>query len=198
MFERELRDLAHVHRWGILRRSRQQNVAEHSYFVAIYSIEIAEWIDWVGDRLVLLRHALAHDMAELWSGDIPGPTKRAVVDAKRMEEFEYAQMHKILPLHRQHCKVNGSVGLIVSAADRLEATLFLADELGTGNRSVGEANDPSSPFGSNYARLLSAIDALPCAEDLRGALIKEIAKAIATAACGVSRIYTDPRSMAAE
>jgi 5'-deoxynucleotidase YfbR-like HD superfamily hydrolase len=193
MFDREMRDAAHINRWSILRRSRNQSIAEHSYYVAVYCVEIAEYIDWEGDRHLLLRHALAHDLPEIWSGDLPGPTKRAITDTQRLHDFEYAQMHKILPFHRPYCRAEGEIGRILEVADRLEATLFLADEWGMGNKSVGDIEDLFGPFGSNLARLKLSVLSLPCQEDMRRALMGALHTSISTAANGVSRIFLDPK-----
>ena len=40
------RDMAYVPRWVILRRHRQQYLAEHSYFVAIYAQQVARLIQY--------------------------------------------------------------------------------------------------------------------------------------------------------
>ena len=188
MFDHEMRDLAHVHRWGILRRIRQQSVAEHSFFVTIYAIEIAEFIKWPGDHYTLIRGALSHDMPEVRTGDMPGPTKRAVLDAGRLDSFEHRTMQDLFPLHQSFFRINGEAGAILTTADILEATLFLADESHLGNRSVGSRDNPKDPFGSNVQRLLRSVLRLPCEVDTQAALIEKMSKAIDVS---VSNIYTD-------
>lgn len=188
MFDHEMRDLAHVHRWGILRRIRQQSVAEHSFFVAIYAIEIAEFIEWQGDHYTLIRAALSHDMPEVRTGDLPGPTKRAVLDAERLDSFESRTMQDLFPTHQNFFRTNGEAGNILAVADILDATLFLADEKNMGNRSVGSRNNPRDPFGSNVQRLLAAVLKLPCQAGVQAALIEKMSEAIDVS---VSNIYVD-------
>lgn len=192
MFERELRDAAFVHRWGILRRSRNQNIAEHMYFVAIYAMEIAEFIDWPGDRYLLMQACLTHDLPEIWSGDIPGPTKHTLLNKAQTELFENDQMHQIFPSHLARYQAHGEAKAILTMADRLEATMFLADEWNAGNKSVGSGDNPTTPFGSNVARLHVAILELPCVDLLKSALIRHVLTAIKVAADGTSRIYLGP------
>lgn len=188
MFDRELRDLAHVPRWGILRRVRQQSVAEHSFFVAVYAIEIAEFIEWGGDYYTLIRHALSHDMPEVRTGDLPGPTKRAILDAARLETFEDRTMFDLFPSHYSFYRINGESHAIMTVADRLDATLFLADEANLGNQSVGLLTNPRGPFGANVVRLWEAVGQLPCARECQHALIAEMSRAICLT---TSNIYTD-------
>lgn len=65
-----------VPRWGIISMSRKQSVAEHSYNVAI----IVGWLCAVvrmddADTLMAVQHALMHDADEVYTGDIPSPSK---------------------------------------------------------------------------------------------------------------------------
>lgn len=143
MFERELRDLAFVPRWGIVRTVRQQNVAEHSFFVAIYADQIAELASWKGDRAALLRHALAHDWDEILTSDIAAPAKRVMKKAagakwdafclwllKLMRE-RYDDYDRWM-IHEQ----NNEIEEIVKIADILEAVMYLAEEENLGNKNV--------------------------------------------------------------
>ena len=156
MFNRELRDLAHVHRWGILRKSRQQNVAEHSYFVAMYCIEL---VDSLGlrpfvqaDRLI--QRALTHDLGEVWTGDIPSPVRRRIKNG--LVELEYLKMGEVFPHFFGLVPEEPLAGKILKVADLLEACMYLADEENLGNKSVGHMQDPNSCFGSNFVRLQDA------------------------------------------
>lgn len=142
MFEQDLRTLSHVDRWGTVRRVTRQNVAEHSYFVAVYAAQIADRILWSGNRADLLMWALAHDTPECFSGDIQGPTKRAVVDPERMRSFEKAEMERRFPesfMTDYVCSdtaFDDDVRLIVKCADIADEAAYLAMEMSLGNVSV--------------------------------------------------------------
>lgn len=77
MFEREYRDLAHVPRWVIIPTLQKQSVAEHSYYVTLYSTHIMFKLR-LDPRFTLpaIYHALEHDREEAFTGDIPGPSKK--------------------------------------------------------------------------------------------------------------------------
>ena len=71
----------HVRRWHIVQTSREQTLAEHSFAVAVIAGTLAAAMHYKGlmhDRLklALLQHALAHDLIEVRTGDMPTPFKR--------------------------------------------------------------------------------------------------------------------------
>jgi 5'-deoxynucleotidase YfbR-like HD superfamily hydrolase len=192
MFDRELRDLRHVTRWSVLRRNKDQSVAEHMYFVAIYAIEVAEFIRWGGDRYSLLRSAISHDIPEVWTGDTPGPSKHMAFNPEALHSLENQGMEQVFPIHAPYHRANGEIALLLAVADRLEAVMYLADELSSGNRSIGTVDNDRTPLGSNYARLRLAARRLPCQADVQDAILAEIAQAVYYASSGVSRVLTDP------
>lgn len=89
MFEREYRDLAHVPRWVIIPTIQRQSVAEHSYYVTLYASHIMFKLN-LDPRFTLpaLYHCLEHDRSECYTGDIPGPAKRSMVDPNKVKVFE--------------------------------------------------------------------------------------------------------------
>jgi len=144
MFEREIRDLAFVPRWAIIRVNRQQNVAEHSFFVAVYADRIATLLGWEGPRDVLMRYALYHDMDEILTGDISAPSKK-VMEAASGVGWHIVEKWMDQRMEDRISKYMESVGVpeewkeqiyaIVGIADLYEAILFLADEEFSGNKN---------------------------------------------------------------
>ena len=56
------RVLQHVPRWAIIRTLRQQSVAEHSYYVAIYATAIAKLLSMrTQDINWITQYSLTHD-----------------------------------------------------------------------------------------------------------------------------------------
>ncbi len=79
-----------VKRWHTKLTIKEQDLASHSWGVAMVLLQIAP------DRPQLLRAALVHDLHEVEAGDIPYPFKRnnAVVrDAYTKQEREFAEAH---------------------------------------------------------------------------------------------------------
>ncbi len=135
MFEREYRDLAHVPRWGVAPVVRRQSVAEHSYFVALYTSHICDVIygtDYASTILKLntVRCALEHDRAETYMSDIPGPVKRAVIgganEAKYVKEEDAKRFG-------YDFRLDGASRSIVKLADLMDEYAYWVEECRLGN-----------------------------------------------------------------
>lgn len=139
MFERELRDLSWVPRWSIIRTNRAQSVAEHSYYVAVYALSIAQLINWRGSstnasRLELVISALNHDIEECFTGDIPGPMKRLMAKGLPWRNTVWRERDRRFG-DRYPVSDDPEVLAILKAADVLDEVMFLAGELQRGNRA---------------------------------------------------------------
>ncbi len=141
-FHSELRTAAIIPRWSVVWTLNKDTVSNHSFFVALYSYQIANLIGWRGDKSELLFNALTHDLEEVYTGDVVSPTKRAIVDAGRSDAYVRKKMRETLPsilstldamCQSPHSE---NISLIVKAADRLDAVLFLTVELRMGNKHV--------------------------------------------------------------
>ena len=147
-FPPELRTMAVVPRWAILRTSMQQSVAEHSYFVMMYAMMVAKVIKWTGPLDYLLVNAGMHDNDETVSGDIVGTVRSVILDKEATEEFLSAKTEERMGglIHAYYEMEDGvpdalikEADRIVKAADVLEATLFLIDNVKMGNQMMGPA-----------------------------------------------------------
>lgn len=126
---RGARRLSYVQRWGIVPKLRPQSVAEHSYYVALYTMKICDILGLDhAVRFAALQYALTHDMAEAFTGDIPTPLKKRIsnftqaeVDIKEWMKVEVTNSndHIIKP--------------IVKIADILDAVVWLTEEKSMGN-----------------------------------------------------------------
>lgn len=193
MFQRELRTLAYVPRWAIIRTLRQQSVAEHSFYVALYADKIASMINWSGDRVDLFRVALLHDLDEVLTGDISQPGKqwiRSVMNseqkmnldaimlkqtARRIPEYEGIITNAITDGNIEYNELNA----IIKVADILEACLYLADEKFSGNGNV-----------ANVLRYL--IDQLHRSIMGLPATVKELDKVLSAVNAAISRAELTP------
>ena len=137
-FAQAWRDMAHIPRWVILRKNRQQNLAEHSYYVTLYADQVARLIGWQGNYGDLMRYALLHDIDETITGDIPGPAKRAAWDKTRAEERIKGVMTAKYGLDVIDVRSSATreVRAIVSVADALDEVCYLLEEKLSGNNWV--------------------------------------------------------------
>lgn len=139
MLEREYRELSFVPRWTIIRTLRQQSVAEHSYYVALYTDMLWDLIGGIDgstkeEALVL---ALYHDMEEVFMGDTPGPSKRATTDYETYNQYCRKQLAR--RFGGNHVKAfSDSVDLkaLIKVADLMDEVMFLATDISMGNKNL--------------------------------------------------------------
>lgn len=133
----DLLGLADVHRWGVIKTTRHQNVAEHSFNVAIIAVEIATQLGQQGNFFVstdlmnsIMWWSLIHDAPEVLTGDIDGKFKRVLPRITKAAMVEAEQEHfQWMPQPMPEAKV------IVKVADVLESILFLRSWM-TGERAA--------------------------------------------------------------
>lgn len=125
--------LCHVKRWHIVQTHRTQTVAEHSYAVAVIAGSLAAATKWRGllhdsGKLKLLQWALAHDVMEARTGDMPTPFKRALEAVGGAGIVEKAEDHIDREEGGNYRAIEGTeVEAIVKLADQIEAIFFLQD-----------------------------------------------------------------------
>lgn len=164
MLERDLRNMATVMRWGIVPTTRQQNLAEHSYFVTMYANDICLMAGVTDEiRLSVLKSALGHDLDEIFTCDVPGPHKRHVMIAN--SNWLHKAMEKVFEYKAQRwgSKIDhlALVKTIVKVADILESVLYLIEEMRMGNTNVAEHEAVLfAKLGEMLDRLDSITDAL--------------------------------------
>lgn len=126
--------MSHVPRWGILPTQRSQNIAEHSYFVVLYTLEICGMLELsMEDTYKMVVAAIFHDMAEIETSDIPGPIKRKIADFEALDQLEediFTEMGYEPP------KLDTDGQNILKAADYWDSAAFLAMEVGYGNKHI--------------------------------------------------------------
>lgn len=169
MFPPELRTAAFVGRWQILWRNTQDNIAQHSFFVAWYSFMVAETIEWEGPRDYLLLKALAHDLEETLTADIIGPVKKHIIDGPKSEEYIDRMLSERLGGlmasyneydHFAPDDLYDEVRRIVDTADVMDALLYLCVELRLGNKGA------LKPYDALLAKMEGKWRALPAPQDV--------------------------------
>jgi len=154
--------MSSIKRWGIVEMSRQQSVAEHSFNVAIISDAICQKssIDPT-ETANIISWALAHDLPEVVTGDIPSTVKHRHFKLFKDIESEMFPVWYDLELGIHSNKFH----LVVKVADFIDAIQF----------AVRFCVDPrrENLIGALVAKCKIAIDAMEEHYDLHGKMVDE-------------------------
>jgi 5'-deoxynucleotidase len=142
--------LRFIQRWSLMRNTEPENVAEHTFYVALLTHALCTIARTVygkevdAERAVTL--ALFHDVAEVMTGDIPTPVKHhddAILRGMReLEGLAAAQLLAMVPKNLRPVyrplivpgEADRETLLWVRAADKLAAYLKCSAEVAAGNR----------------------------------------------------------------
>lgn len=111
---------ADVNRWQIVRMTRHQSVAEHTFNVMLVALDIAEAMGFK-DRYAIMQCAMMHDIPEVLTGDIATPTKRVLEVSDRLDAIE----GRVEYLGIKTKDYDPMVRHIVKLADLVESAVFL-------------------------------------------------------------------------
>ena len=146
--------MRYITRWGLMRNTFSENLAEHSYQVAVLAHALAlirrDILKLRGpdpDRCAVA--ALYHDVSEILTGDLPTPIKYYNPDIKaaykQVERIAGERLLQMLPpeLVRAYehdvLEDDEELAPIVKAADKLSAHLKCLEEQKAGNTDFGSA-----------------------------------------------------------
>lgn len=152
--------LQHIRRWSLMRSTAPENVAQHSFHVAllahllctIANVQFGRSLN--ADRAAAL--ALFHDAAEVFTGDIATPVKhgnaRLLSSFREMEAAAAERLVSMIPepMRDEYAPLlapdaaglneeEAELHVYVKAADRLDAYLKCVMEVASGNREFAAA-----------------------------------------------------------
>ncbi len=145
--------MKYISRWSLMRNTRSENVAEHSFHVAVLANALAVISRDVFhndvDPAFVSAAALYHDMPEILTGDLPTPIKYYGVEMKEAyKKIEKEAEEKLLSTLTDEIKggiteyaspKDEYVKRLIKAADKLDAYIKCCEELGAGNRDFKDA-----------------------------------------------------------
>jgi 5'-deoxynucleotidase len=150
--------LRYIERWSLMRNVTKENVAEHSFHVALLAHALGTIAREIYnkhdiDPAELAVRALFHDASEVFTGDIPTPVKHYNRDIlqnfREIERYSAERLTSLVPVELQTAYSPLLLGKTaagkdatysyVKAADLLDAYLKCTTELSTGNREFAVA-----------------------------------------------------------
>ncbi len=153
-FYAHLARLRFIKRWGLMRNAVEEDVAQHSWDVAVLAHALAVISQQVFGRAVdpnaVAAKALFHDATEAITGDLPTPIKYSPAmrhASAHLEDEVATEMTALLPSALQpaigammdHRQWTPDEVRLVKQADRLAAWLKCRAELRYGNREFEQA-----------------------------------------------------------
>ncbi len=133
-------NLKFIQRYSITPRITNETVAEHSFFVATYVMELYK--DYKFDLNKAVQMAIIHDFAESFIGDITLSTKtmcpdlvEAVVNVEKEVMFQNFPSF-IYELYREYEQRTSIESLIVKLADTMQVKQYAGNEIELGNNSI--------------------------------------------------------------
>jgi 5'-deoxynucleotidase len=153
-FYAHLSRLRFIKRWGLMRNAVEEDVAQHSWEVAVLAHALAvirqDVFGGKVDPNAVATRALFHDATEAITGDLPTPVKYSPAmrqASAHLEDEVSREMRALLPEALQntlgalldHREWPQDEAQLVKAADRLAAWLKCKAELRYGNREFEQA-----------------------------------------------------------
>ncbi len=146
--------MKYISRWGLMRNTRTENIAEHSLETAIITHLLCELrnrrFGGSVDVSKAVLTAVYHDVPEIITGDLPTPVKYYDPEIKsaykRVEEAAAEKLEDSLPedlrpayapLLRE--SADPEIAALVKAADKLSALIKCIEERRSGNEDFAEA-----------------------------------------------------------
>jgi len=147
--------LQHIERWSLMRSANPENVAEHSFHVALIAHSLGVIAREIFGRDVqpeqLASYALFHDATEVFTGDIPTPVKhqnpRILANFREIEAMASERLLANVPerLRDSYAPLfsrqpdDPVLAKLLKAADLLDAYLKCTSEMSAGNREFATA-----------------------------------------------------------
>ncbi|MEK8126775.1 5'-deoxynucleotidase [Paenibacillus filicis] len=149
--------LRYIERWSLMRNVMRENVAEHSFHVAMLTHALCTIANTVFERNVptdrIVSMALFHDATEVFTGDIPTPVKhhnpKILSNFREIEQLAAERLLDMIPeplrqiydplVDVKKNEENAAYKHYVKAADLLDAYLKCVTELSAGNREFATA-----------------------------------------------------------
>ncbi|CAG7650714.1 5'-deoxynucleotidase YfbR [Paenibacillus solanacearum] len=160
--------LRYIERWSLMRNVMKENVAEHSFHVAVLTHVLCTIANEQFGKQVptdkVVSMALFHDATEVFTGDIPTPVKhhnpKILANFREIEHLAAERLLDMIPEPLRNVydplidtKKSDDYELkkYVKAADLLDAYLKCVTEMSAGNREFATAQKQIAESMQNLA-----------------------------------------------
>lgn len=148
--------LKYIERWSLMRNTSRENVAEHSFHVALTTHMLCtiatEIFHKEVDTSKAVSLALFHDATEIFTGDIPTPVKhhnpRILANFREIEHLAAERLIDMIPSAIRHVyepliqpPVDNELKRYVKAADLIDAYIKCTFEISAGNAEFKSARE---------------------------------------------------------
>ena len=167
MINFEIKDLLDIYklktiiRYNQRQRIKDENVAEHSFFVTMLTLQICNKLQ-LSDEITYkaIVKALLHDMPEIELNDITYPVKIGLNLYPLLKEYENKYYEKNFAKYADLMKDEESlVSIIVDLADALSVFQYSINEESLGNTNfIDVKNDTIDRLNKTYSKLMEAIN----------------------------------------
>lgn len=150
--------MKYINRWGLMRNTQSENIAEHSLETAYIAHALAVirekrfGVPCDAERAALL--AMFHDCTEIITGDMPTPIKYHSPEIRRayreVEALAAGNLLSLLPedlrpayepIFDEEREEDAALRPLIKAADKLSAIIKCIEERKTGNREFMAAEE---------------------------------------------------------
>lgn len=153
--------MKYINRWGLMRNTITENIAEHSLDVAVIAHALAVIGNVYFNRDYDVEHivmvAIYHDTSEIITGDMPTPIKYYAPDIKNaykdVERIATDKLLSELPEEMRdyykdilHMDLDDKSKKIVKAADKISALVKCMEEISMGNHDFDSARESLTRF----------------------------------------------------
>lgn len=142
LIDMDILKMSALNRYNNRDRITQENIAEHSFYVAFAVMKLSEMFEIKREtKLKALQMAILHDIPEIYTSDIPYPIKqKSPVLKKELEKLELEFMSEAYP---QFFKLftdftiseDSDEALLVKVADAISVLQYAQKEINLGNKT---------------------------------------------------------------
>lgn len=149
--------MKYINRWGLMRNTIQENIAEHSLETAMiaHALAVINNIYFHGDRNPekIALYAMYHDVPEIITGDLPTPVKYFDSEIKKSYDVveSVAVSHLLHAMPEEMAEVYQNIidekqireedKKLVKAADKISALIKCIEERKMGNQDFVKAEE---------------------------------------------------------